>query len=107
MFNYGIKIQEASKCHSNHRRKMHESYNCRKQKHEALKFHQNQVSFKGKPTRWQIWFKLDTDSIEGNVMTGEPYFFIRIYQKHIPGQADKYWITFYVSIWIAKQPNKF
>ena len=32
-------------------------------------------------------------------------FFKRLYQKHITGQADKYWIKFYFPIGSAKEPN--
>ena len=40
-------------------------------------------------------------------MTREPEFLKRLYQKHIPGQADKYYILFYVPIGTAKEKVKF
>ena len=38
-------------------------------------------------------------------MTREPDLFKGLYQKHILGQSDKYWITFSVTIGISKEPS--
>ena len=37
-------------------------------------------------------------------MTRDPDLLKRLYQKNIPVQADKYWVTFYVQIGSEKEP---
>ena len=59
--------------------------------------------FKGRSTRSQHWFDLGPNWIEGNFLTRDPEFFTRFYQKHIPGQSNKYWPEFSVLIGNAKK----
>ena len=56
---------------------------------KILSEHKIKYYFQGQPTESKYWFCLDLDWIEETFLTREPGLFKRIYQKHIPVQADK------------------
>ena len=51
-------------------------------------------------------FCLDNNWVEDSSITREPDFFKSIYLKRIPGQTNKDWFNFYVSIWSARQSSQ-
>ena len=58
--------------------------------------------FQGQSKISHHWVDLDPGWIEEKSMTRETDFFKRLYLKLIPGQTNKYWFAFSVTIGSAK-----
>ena len=77
-----------------------------KKEGESYKEYELTYQFQGQYSRSPYCFNIDPGWIKDNFMTRGTKFFKMLYLKHIPGQTNKYWFAFSVSIGTEKKTSQ-